>query len=48
MRTPCICIFAKPPRPDSVKTRLAGEVGSERAARETSRVLAPSSSAAGR
>jgi rSAM/selenodomain-associated transferase 1 len=32
MRKPYICIFAKPPRPGSVKTRLAAEVGSERAA----------------
>ena len=32
MRKPYICIFAKPPHPGSVKTRLASEVGSERAA----------------
>ena len=32
MRKPYICIFAKSPRPGSVKTRLASEVGSERAA----------------
>src|SRR5262245_44344365 len=32
MHKPCICIFAKSPRPGSVKTCLAPEVGSERAA----------------
>jgi len=32
MRKPYICIFAKSPRPGSVKTRLASKVGSERAA----------------
>jgi hypothetical protein len=29
----CVCVFAKPPRAGSVKTRLAGEVGAQGAAR---------------
>ncbi len=32
MRKPYICVFAKPPHPGSVKTRLASKVGTEGAA----------------
>jgi rSAM/selenodomain-associated transferase 2 len=36
-RKGCVCVFAKPPRPGAVKTRLAAEVGSKCAAALASR-----------